>query len=54
MRIRHFFSMDPDPDQLRKKNPGPDPALNRNEEKKYIYILGRFMVYILFKMKIIL
>ena len=33
-----FFSMDPVPAELEKN---PDPTSNRNEEKKYIYILGR-------------
>ena len=38
-----FFSLDPDPAQLREKNPdpAPDPTLNRNEEIQYIDILGR-------------
>ena len=33
-----FFSTDPDP--TGEKNVDPDPTLNRNEEKKYIHILG--------------
>ena len=37
----HFFSLDPDPAQLRKNpdlDPTPDPTLIRNEEKVYLYL----------------
>jgi len=39
MRIR-FFSLDPDPAQLKKKYPAPDPIRNEKEIKNIIYIFG--------------
>ena len=39
-----FYSLDPDPAQLKKKNPNPapDPTLIRNEEKKiFIFYVPR-------------
>ena len=35
--VMKFFPLDPDPAQLRKKNPAPDPALIGSEEKIYLY-----------------